>query len=135
MCAILGVLKDNFNKDLFKDMLELMNNRGKDSTGYYFENGVSLGHKRLAIRDIENGHQPMFYKDYVIVYNGEIYNTDEIKTELLNLGYTFDTTSDTEVILKGYAEYKKKILDKLEGIFAFAIYNKKNKDLFHPKVK
>ena len=130
MCAILGVLKDNFNKDLFKDMLELMNNRGKDSTGYYFENGVSLGHKRLAIRDIENGYQPMFYKDYVIVYNGEIYNTDEIKSELINLGYTFNTTSDTEVILKGYAEYKKKILDKLEGIFAFAIYNKKNKDLF-----
>ena len=108
MCAILGVLKDNFNKELFKDMLELMNNRGKDSTGYYFENGVSLGHKRLAIRDIENGYQPMFYKDYVIVYNGEIYNTDEIKSELINLGYTFDTTSDTEVILKGYAEYKKK---------------------------
>ena len=130
MCAILGVLKDNFNKELFKDMLELMNNRGKDSTGYYFENGVSLGHKRLAIRDIENGCQPMFYKDYVIVYNGEIYNTDEIKSELINLGYTFDTTSDTEVILKGYAEYKKKILDKLEGIFAFAIYNKKNKELF-----
>ena len=123
MCAILGVLKDNFNKELFKDMLELMNNRGKDSTGYYFESGISLGHKRLAIRDIGNGCQPMFYKDYVIIYNGEIYNTDEIKSELINLGYTFDTTSDTEVILKGYAEYKKKILDKLEGIFAFAIYN------------
>lgn len=130
MCAILGVLKKDFDIKLFKDMLELMNNRGKDSTGYYFENGISLGHKRLAIRDIEKGHQPMFYKDYVIVYNGEIYNTDEIKNSLENLGYTFDTTSDTEVILKGYAEYKKKILDKLEGIFAFAIYNKKNKELF-----
>jgi len=130
MCAILGVLKNNFNKKLFKDMLELMNNRGKDSTGYYFDSNISLGHKRLAIRDIENGSQPMFYKDYVIVYNGEIYNTDEIKSELINLGYTFNTTSDTEVILKGYAEYKKKILNKLEGIFAFAIYNKKNKDLF-----
>ena len=130
MCAILGVLKKDFDKYLFKDMLELMNNRGKDSTGYYFENGISLGHKRLAIRDIKKGQQPMFYKDYVIVYNGEIYNTDEIKNSLENLGYTFDTTSDTEVILKGYAEYKKKILDKLEGIFAFAIYNKKNKELF-----
>ena len=61
MCAILGVLKKDFNEYLFKDMLELMNNRGKDSTGYYFENGISLGHKRLAIRDIEKGHQPMFY--------------------------------------------------------------------------
>lgn len=130
MCAILGVLKKDFDKYLFKDMLELMNNRGKDSTGYYFENGISLGHKRLAIRDIEKGHQPMLYKDYIIVYNGEIYNTDEIKSKLETLGYTFDTTSDTEVILKGYAEYKKKILDKLEGIFAFAIYNKKNKELF-----
>ena len=69
MCAILGVLsKDYFNQKLFKSMLELMNNRGKDSTGTYFSKDIYLGHKRLAIRDIENGIQPMFYKQYIIVY-------------------------------------------------------------------
>ena len=131
MCAILGVLqKKEFNQELFKDMLELMNNRGKDNTGYYFSNNIYLGHKRLAIRDLDNGNQPMFYKDYVIIYNGEIYNTKELKDDLLNKGYSFATTSDTEVILKGYAEYKVKILDKLEGIFSFAIYNKRKKELF-----
>ena len=72
----------------------------------------------------------MYYKEYVIVYNGELYNTDEIKSELENIGYNFDTTSDTEVILKGYAEYKEKILDKMEGIFAFGVYNKETKELF-----
>lgn len=131
MCAILGVLsKDYFNQKLFKSMLELMNNRGKDSTGTYFSKDIYLGHKRLAIRDIENGIQPMFYKQYIIVFNGEIYNTDEIKEDLLNKGYSFRTTSDTEVILKCFAEYKEKALNKLEGIFAIAIYNKKKKELF-----
>lgn len=131
MCAILGVLsKDDFNINLFKNMLELMNNRGTDNTGYYFSKNISLGHKRLAIRDLENGNQPMFYKEYVIVYNGEIYNTDTIKKELINKGYSFTTTCDTEIILKGFTEYKEKILDKLEGIFAIAIYNKKKNELF-----
>ena len=131
MCAILGVLsKDDFNINLFKNMLELMNNRGTDNTGYYFSKNISLGHKRLAIRDLENGNQPMFYKEYVIVYNGEIYNTDTIKKELITKGYSFTTTCDTEIILKGFTEYKEKILDKLEGIFAIAIYNKKKKELF-----
>ena len=134
MCAILGVLNSNIDNNLFKEMLDIMNNRGKDSTGYYFSKNVSLGHKRLAIRDLKNGSQPMFFKNYIIVYNGEVYNSEEIKNDLLNKGYTFSTTSDTEVILKGYAEYKKKILNKLEGIFAFAIYNKKIRPEFNGEV-
>lgn len=72
----------------------------------------------------------MYYKEYIIVYNGELYNTDEIKKDLEAKEYKFDTTSDTEVILKGYAEYKEKILDKMEGIFAFCVYNKKTKEAF-----
>ena len=72
----------------------------------------------------------MYSKEYVIVYNGELYNTEDIKQELIEKGYTFNTTSDTEVILKGYAEFKEKVLDKMEGIFAFAVYNKKTKDVF-----
>ena len=89
-----------------------------------------FGHKRLAIIDLENGNQPMYYKDYVIVYNGELYNTDEIRENLKKLGYTFDTTCDTEVMLKGYAEFKEKILDKVEGIFGFCIYNRETKEIF-----
>ena len=134
MCAICGWLntkKDLSEKqDTFREMLELMSCRGKDNTGFYLEKNVMLGHKRLAIVDLENGNQPMYYKDYVIVYNGELYNTDEIKEELKEKGYNFETTSDTEVLLKGYAEHKEKILDKIEGIFAFGVYNKKTKELF-----
>lgn len=72
----------------------------------------------------------MYYKEYIITYNGELYNTEELKKDLCEKGYVFDTTSDTEVILKGYAEYKEKVLDKMEGIFAFGVYNKKKKELF-----
>ena len=93
MCAILGMIsKDKKDKNLFKEMLELMNCRGKDNTGYYFDNYIYMGHKRLAIIDLLNGNQPMFYKDLVIVYNGEVYNSLEIKNDLISKGITFDTT-------------------------------------------
>lgn len=134
MCAICGWL--NLKEDLtdkqekFKEMLELMSCRGKDNTGYYFERNVMLGHKRLAIVDLETGNQPMYYKEYSITYNGELYNTDTLREELKEKGYTFETSSDTEVILKGYAEFKEKVLDKMEGIFALGIYNKNTKELF-----
>ena len=134
MCAICGWL--NLKEDLtdkqekFKEMLELMSCRGKDNTGYYLEKNVMLGHKRLAIVDLETGNQPMYYKEYSITYNGELYNTDTLKAELKEKGYTFETSSDTEVILKGYAEFKEKVLDKMEGIFALGIYNKNTKELF-----
>ncbi len=72
----------------------------------------------------------MYYKEYIITYNGELYNTEELKEDLREKGYIFDTTSDTEVILKGYAEYKEKVLNKMEGIFAFGVYDKKKKELF-----
>lgn len=134
MCAICGWINEKKDisqkQDTFKEMLELMSCRGKDNTGYHFEKNIMLGHKRLAIVDLENGNQPMYYKEYIIVYNGEIYNAEEIKEELKEKGYTFETTSDTEVIIKGYAEYKEKLLDKMEGIFAFGIYNKETKEMF-----
>lgn len=134
MCAILGWLnfKDNLleKQKRFQKMLKIMECRGKDSHGIYQDKHVLLGHNRLAIIDLENGLQPMEFDDYIITYNGEIYNTKEIRDELLKQGYNFNTTCDTEVILKGYHFYKEKILDKLEGIFAFAIYNKKDNSLF-----
>lgn len=131
MCAILGwISKSKKNKKLFKEMLELMNDRGHDNTGYYFNSNAYLGHKRLAIIDIENGNQPMKYNNYIIVYNGELYNTNKLKNDLISKGFTFDTNCDTEVVLKGYAYYKEKIMNKLEGIYAFGIYDKKKKILF-----
>ncbi|MBP3460789.1 MAG: asparagine synthase (glutamine-hydrolyzing) [Bacilli bacterium] len=133
MCAILGWISQNDlnkEKDKFKRMLEFMSMRGKDNTDYYLKNNIMLGHKRLAIIDLENGNQPMTYNDYTIVYNGELYNTKQLKEELLDKGYSFFTNSDTEVVLKGYICYKEKIMNKLEGIYAFGIYNDKDKSLF-----
>ena len=134
MCGILGwsnnkknILKD---KDLFIDMLDSMSNRGNDNTGYYLRSNIMLGHKRLAIIDIENGNQPMCDGSYCIIYNGEIYNAPEIKKDLLKKGYKFNTKCDTEVLLKCFIEYKEKCLDVIEGIFAFAVYDKNSNELF-----
>ncbi len=134
MCAILGWLNPQFDllnkQKTFQKMLKLMECRGKDSHGIYMSEHALLGHNRLAIIDLENGLQPMEFDDYIITYNGEIYNTATLRDELLANGYNFNTTCDTEVILKGYHCYKEKVLDKIEGIFAFAIYNKKDNSLF-----
>lgn len=134
MCAILGWInkeKDILNeKDKFKEMLSLMESRGRDHTGYVFSSHVMLGHKRLAIIDPEKGNQPMSYLGYTIVYNGELYNTSEVRDLLVSKGYTFETTCDTEVVLKGYVCYKEKILERLEGIFAFGVYDSSSDSLF-----
>ena len=127
MCGFAGWINNKSdiskNKKIIKKMTNPLKYRGPDSTGYYIDKHILLGHKRLAIIDIKNGKQPMKYKNYVIVYNGELYNTLEIKNKLIKEGYTFDTTSDTEVLLKGYVHYKEKILDMIDGIFAFCIYD------------
>lgn len=127
MCGFTGWIntKDNLKnkKKIIKKMTNTLKYRGPDQTGYYFDNHILLGHKRLSIIDLKNGQQPMKYKNYVIVYNGELYNTLEIKNILSAKGYTFKTTCDTEVLLKGYIEFKEKILDMIEGIYSFAIYD------------
>ncbi len=134
MCAILGWI--NNKKDIssnipkFKEMLKLMEYRGNDQKGYYFLNNILIGHNRLSIIDLENGKQPMIFDNLIITYNGELYNTKEIRNNLIKLGYSFNTTSDTEVLLKGYHYYKERILDLIEGIFAFAIYNINDKSIF-----
>lgn len=127
MCGFVGWInhrkKLTSKKETFKEMNELLSKRGPDSTGYFMLDNVLLGHKRLAIIDLLNGKQPMSFDSYTIVYNGELYNTEEIKQMLLDEGYTFKTTCDTEVLLKGYVHFKEKILDMVEGIYAFAIYH------------
>ena len=133
MCGFVGfVSKDGNKKKIIKDMADIIVHRGPDSDGYYVDDNVALGFRRLSIIDLDGGNQPIFNekKDKVIVFNGEIYNYKEIKEELLEKGHVFETESDTEVVIHGYEEYKEKILDKLRGMFAFVIYDINNNSLF-----
>ena len=134
MCGINGIISNKrINKSLFYKYITNLRHRGPDDLGIHIDNNIALGHTRLSILDLsEKGHQPMVSDcgDFVIVYNGEVYNFDGIKKNLEKKGYKFQSNTDTEVILKGFIEYKEKILDKLNGMFAFAIYNKRDNSLF-----
>ena len=133
MCGFVGFCDDSKNKKkIIRDMADIIKHRGPDSDGYYVDNNIALGFRRLSIIDLDKGSQPIFNedKDKVIVFNGEIYNYKEIREELKSKGHKFSTNTDTEVILHGYEEYKEDILNKLRGMFAFVIYDIKEKSLF-----
>lgn len=133
MCGFVGYInKEKDKKKNIKNMADLIAHRGPDSEGYYTDDTIALGFKRLSIIDLDGGTQPIYNKDKtkVIVFNGEIYNYKEIKEDLIKKGYEFETETDTEVLLHGYEEYKEKILDKLRGMFAFVIYDINTKDMF-----
>lgn len=128
MCGIY-VTNLPFEKDEVISKLKSINFRGPDNLGYEKDGDISLGHLRLSILDIDKrSNQPFIYKHLKLVFNGEIYNFQEIKRALIVLGYRFVTTSDTEVLIKGFMEWGKDVLPKLNGDFAFAIFdNIKNK--------
>lgn len=133
MCGFVGYInKEKDKKDNIKKMADLIAHRGPDSEGYYTDENIALGFRRLSIIDLNGGSQPIYNSDKTkaIVFNGEIYNYQKLRKELEKKGYKFQTKTDTEVILHGYEEYKEKILDKLRGMFAFAIYDIKKKELF-----
>ncbi len=137
MCGIAGYVgegADRTDGDTLNKMLMSMSRRGPDDSGSFRERGVLLLHSRLAVMDPENGRQPMSVTvgdcRYTVVYNGELYNTAELKAELGREGVRFDTESDTEVLLKAYIRYGEKCLDKFNGIFAFAIWNSGDRSLF-----
>ena len=125
MCAIAGILNLPSDPQILSSMLRTMERRGPDGKGSYCHEQITLLHTRLSIIDPTGGAQPMIYdrgkERYVISYNGEIYNTEEIRQELCRLGHTFYGHSDTEVVLHGYAQWQEGILEKLNGIFAFAV--------------
>ncbi len=130
MCGISGFNWKDENKVV--SMVQTLTHRGPDADGVFIDDGISLGHNRLSIIDLsENANQPMFdsSRELVIVFNGEIYNFQEIKKELQG-GYKFKTKSDTEVILAGYRKWGKDVVCKLNGIFAFAIWDKSKEELF-----
>ena len=137
MCGIAGILRNDHLETLgfdIKKMTDAIAHRGPDGEGQwtFLEKGVSLGHRRLSILDLSDvAGQPMHYHEkYTITFNGEIYNYLEIKDELIKLGVTFKTTSDTEVLLAAYDKWGETCLTKLDGMFAFAIYDKVKDELF-----
>ncbi len=131
MCGICGF---NWNdSELIGRMNNVIVHRGPDQDGTYCCDDVSFGHRRLSIIDLsEHGRQPMFNEDgsICLVFNGEIYNFQQLREELTTKGHTFSSDSDSEVIIHAYEEYGVKALDKLQGMFAFAIYDKKQKTIF-----
>lgn len=134
MCGFVGFI-DKLNKDEKQKTIKLMADRiihrGPDQEGYYIDDNIALGHRRLSIIDLASGTQPMFNEDksIVVVFNGEIYNYQEIKKELETKGHEFKTNSDTEVLVHGYEEYKEELFNKLRGMFAFIIYDIKNNEM------
>ena len=134
LCAISGVWNLPFDRDILDGMLATMGHRGPDGSGCYTCPQGALLHRRLAIMDPERGAQPMGItwqgEKFVLVYNGELYNTEEIRRELTALGHGFTETSDTEVVLHAYAQWREKCLDKLNGIFAFAVWEQNRERLF-----
>ena len=138
MCSIAGVI--DFKNDLrgqgpvFAAMQRTMIRRGPDQHGSYVTENAALLHNRLCVIDIDNGRQPMTVgqgpRTYTIVYNGEIYNTDELRGQLIALGHTFSGHSDTEVVLKSFIQWGGGCVDRLNGIFAFAVWDSREKRLF-----
>lgn len=138
MCGICGQV--SFSRDLkdyesyFYNMQNKLYSRGPDQHGEYFSSDAVLMHRRLAVVDIEKGKQPMTYAVagdvFTICYNGELYNTDEIRNNLESRGYNFFSHSDTEVVLKAYCEYREKCVEYFNGIFSFAVWEHGSKKLF-----
>lgn len=123
MCGIY-ITNIPYEKDEVEKKLQSIKFRGPDNLGYKKISDISIGHLRLSILDLEErSNQPYCYQNLNITFNGEIYNFTDIKKELMSLGYTFETTSDTEVLIKGYTEWKEELLPRLNGMFAFAIYD------------
>ncbi len=136
MCGIVGMVNFDRNPvslELLKRMTDAISHRGPDGEGVYSDGPIGLGHRRLAIIDLSAaGHQPMITEDrrYALTYNGEIYNFQELRTELERLGYQFRSRTDSEVVLYSYAEWGEKCLDRFNGMFAFAIWDCKKSELF-----
>jgi asparagine synthase (glutamine-hydrolysing) len=136
MCGITGIFDTRGSREVERALLVRMNNsqahRGPDGEGYHVEPGVGLGHRRLSIIDIATGQQPLYNEDgtVVVVYNGEIYNFQELIPELQSLGHTFHTKSDTEVIVHAWEAWGERCLDRFRGMFAFALYDRGRRTLF-----
>lgn len=133
MCGIAGFMGQVENRaDVIRNMTEVITHRGPDSDGFYTDDNISMGFRRLSIIDLGAGHQPIYNEDksLVLTFNGEIYNYKDLRKELIAKGHKFYTDTDSEVLVHGFEEWKEDMLPKLRGMFGFAIYNTKDNSLF-----
>ena len=138
MCGIAGWFDRSIDftkkREVLNRISSTLERRGPDENGMYITRDTALIHRRLVVIDRENGTQPMTMqfrdKKYTIVYNGELYNTEEVRSMLSAKGYKFRGRSDTEVVLKAYIHWGKRCAEKLNGIFAFAVYEMNTKQIF-----
>lgn len=133
MCGIVGFVNTKDGKaDIIEEMMARIVHRGPSSAGKFVDDKVALGFRRLSIIDLAGGSQPIFNEDHskVIIFNGEIYNFQSLRKELIAAGHTFSTHADTEVVLHGYEEWGTEVLQKLRGMFAFAIWDQQKQELF-----
>lgn len=133
MCGIAGFMGQVENRaDVIRNMTEVITHRGPDSDGFFTDDNISMGFRRLSIIDLGAGHQPIYNEDksLVLTFNGEIYNYKDLRKELIEKGHKFYTDTDSEVLVHGFEEWKEDMLPKLRGMFGFAIYNTKDNSLF-----
>src|SRR5271169_3829209 len=136
MCGICGKLMfepgSRVPADLVRDMADSIRHRGPDDEGFYVSGQVGLGFRRLSIIDLSTGHQPLSNEDRTvwIVFNGEIYNYQELRNDLQSRGHRFKTKTDTEVIVHLYEEFGEACVEKLRGMFGFAIWDERKRTLF-----
>src|SRR3954451_13446406 len=136
MCGICGLATFRPDREITEESLRRMcgsiRHRGPDDEGILVEDGVGIGMRRLSIIDLHSGHQPIHNEDKSIwiVFNGEIYNYPTLRDELLKKGHHFYTHSDTEVLVHGYEEWGDKFVEKLNGMFAFCLWDKRRRRLF-----
>lgn len=130
LCGFIGHVPDN--DKVIENMTEVITHRGPDSAGYYKGEGISMGFRRLSIIDLDAGHQPIYNEDksLVLTFNGEIYNYKDLRKELIDAGHEFYTNADSEVLIHAFEQWGEDMLDKLRGMFGFAIYNIKDGSLF-----
>lgn len=136
MCGITGFVHNDASRivdeRILHNMTDILSRRGPDGEGFYIDKGVALGHRRLAIIDIETGDQPMFSTDgnMVLICNGEIYNYIELREELIKRGHKFITKSDIEVMLASYKEWGEECVNHFNGMWAFVLYDREKKKIF-----
>ena len=133
MCGICGFTGQVVDRDdVIRNMTEVITHRGPDSDGFFTDDYISMGFRRLSIIDLDAGHQPIYNEDksLVLTFNGEIYNYKELRKVLIQKGHKFYTDTDSEVLVHGFEEWQEDLLPKLRGMFGFAIYNIKDKSVF-----
>lgn len=133
MCGFTGFIGETKNSsEVLEKMMNTIIHRGPDSSGMFTENKAALGFRRLSIIDLESGSQPLYNEDesLVLIFNGEIYNFMQLREELIAKGHVFVTHTDSEVLIHGYEEYGEKLVEKLRGMFAFVIWDRKNEKMF-----